>query len=247
MSPSLSVLVARNAVADDMVDRDAAAPRVAAIAERRRHCRRLRSSSCGRCHPAPASIRRERRAAASASRISAARRPARCMPSNASGPCSLMLPLLGFDAIVGGDGDILGHRRLNRHSRAAGGRRASSRSADADDRRTIWTAALVVIGDEILSGRTQDKNIAQVATVAERPGDPAGRSPRRPRRSWPDRRGGERASRRARLSVHDGRHRPDPRRHHRRRDRRGLRRAGGRPSRSAARSWKTITATARAG
>ncbi len=27
----------------------------------------------------------------------------------------------------------------------------------------IWTAALVIIGDEILSGRTQDKNIAQVA------------------------------------------------------------------------------------
>ncbi len=27
----------------------------------------------------------------------------------------------------------------------------------------IWTAALVIIGDEILSGRTQDKNISQIA------------------------------------------------------------------------------------
>jgi molybdenum cofactor synthesis domain-containing protein len=33
-----------------------------------------------------------------------------------------------------------------------------------DEQRKTWTAALVVIGDEILSGRTQDKNIAQVAT-----------------------------------------------------------------------------------
>jgi molybdenum cofactor synthesis domain-containing protein len=30
--------------------------------------------------------------------------------------------------------------------------------------RKSWTAALLVIGDEILSGRTQDKNVAQVAT-----------------------------------------------------------------------------------
>ena len=38
----------------------------------------------------------------------------------------------------------------------------------ADER--IWTAALLVIGDEILSGRTQDKNIAQVADWLNRQG-----------------------------------------------------------------------------
>jgi molybdopterin-biosynthesis enzyme MoeA-like protein len=27
----------------------------------------------------------------------------------------------------------------------------------------IYTAALVIIGDEILSGRTQDKNVSQIA------------------------------------------------------------------------------------
>ncbi|WP_022683965.1 competence/damage-inducible protein A [Sphingobium bisphenolivorans] len=31
------------------------------------------------------------------------------------------------------------------------------------DSERIWTAALIVIGDEILSGRTQDKNVAQIA------------------------------------------------------------------------------------
>lgn len=32
------------------------------------------------------------------------------------------------------------------------------------DQTKTWTAALAVIGDEILSGRTQDKNVAQLAT-----------------------------------------------------------------------------------
>ena len=36
------------------------------------------------------------------------------------------------------------------------------RGMSATDR--IWTAALIVIGDEILSGRTQDRNIAQIAS-----------------------------------------------------------------------------------
>lgn len=35
-------------------------------------------------------------------------------------------------------------------------------NANGDKR--IWTAALIVIGDEILSGRTQDRNIAQIAS-----------------------------------------------------------------------------------
>ncbi len=34
----------------------------------------------------------------------------------------------------------------------------------------IWTAALLVIGDEILSGRTQDRNVAQVAAWMNRQG-----------------------------------------------------------------------------
>jgi molybdenum cofactor synthesis domain-containing protein len=33
-----------------------------------------------------------------------------------------------------------------------------------DEQEKRWTAALVVIGDEILSGRTQDKNVSQLAT-----------------------------------------------------------------------------------
>ncbi|WP_373486762.1 competence/damage-inducible protein A [Blastomonas sp.] len=35
---------------------------------------------------------------------------------------------------------------------------------DAAPTPRIWTAALIVIGDEILSGRTQDKNVAQIAS-----------------------------------------------------------------------------------
>jgi len=44
---------------------------------------------------------------------------------------------------------------------------AQTRKEEADrsapDER-VWTAALVIIGDEILSGRTQDRNVAQIAT-----------------------------------------------------------------------------------
>src|SRR6478672_8839618 len=36
--------------------------------------------------------------------------------------------------------------------------------SNSTDQSRQWTAALVVIGDEILSGRTQDKNVARLAT-----------------------------------------------------------------------------------
>jgi len=41
--------------------------------------------------------------------------------------------------------------------------RSNEVMAGVTEQEKIWTAALLVIGDEILSGRTQDKNIAQVA------------------------------------------------------------------------------------
>ena len=43
-------------------------------------------------------------------------------------------------------------------------RRRESTTAAMSDSARIWTAALIVIGDEILSGRTHDRNIAQVAS-----------------------------------------------------------------------------------
>ena len=63
----------------------------------------------------------------------------------------------GFDPVGGGNGDIFGHRLyLGMDERGV--------ERGWDERASIWTAALIVIGDEILSGRTQDKNVAQIAS-----------------------------------------------------------------------------------
>jgi molybdopterin-biosynthesis enzyme MoeA-like protein len=62
-----------------------------------------------------------------------------------------------LDAVVDSDGDIFGH-----HRHIGAGRGQTNGVGVSEER--IWTAALLVIGDEILSGRTQDKNVAQVAT-----------------------------------------------------------------------------------
>ena len=87
----LERLVARDAVADDVVDRDAAALGVAAIAERRRDRRRRRASSGGRCRRAPAVVTpgttcgHER-----VEDLGGEAAGARACPSKPSGPCSLI-------------------------------------------------------------------------------------------------------------------------------------------------------------
>lgn len=57
-------------------------------------------------------------------------------------------------------------KRLAAGNRRAGSlsKRAQSPNPDGMADSRIYTAAIVVIGDEILSGRTHDKNIAQIAT-----------------------------------------------------------------------------------
>ena len=78
------------------------------------------------------------------------------------------------------------------------------------------TAAMLTIGDEILSGRTRDTNMPHLAAGAGRQGHRPPRDPDRPRRRGRDRRRGQRAPRPLHPRLHLGRHRPDPRRHHRR-------------------------------
>ena len=93
----LERLVARDAVADDMVDRDAAALGIAAIAERRRHAAGIHR------HLVDDVVDLLRRDAGddvgtSASRISAASRPAARMPAKRFGPVQLDRAVGGLDA-----------------------------------------------------------------------------------------------------------------------------------------------------
>ena len=86
------------------------------------------------------------------------------------------------------------------------------------------TAAMLTIGDEILSGRTRDTNMPHLAQALAARGIAPARDPGGARRHGRDRRGAERAPRPLHPRLHLRRHRPDPRRHHRRRGGRRLRR-----------------------
>ena len=94
MSPSFSGFSLGNAVADDVVDRGAGRLAVAAIHQGRRHravvaCANSKTSWSMRSVGTPGFT-----SPASMSRHSATSRPALRMPSKASGPCSLICPVL---------------------------------------------------------------------------------------------------------------------------------------------------------
>ena len=88
--------------------------------------------------------------------------------------------------------------------------------------RTV-TAALIIIGNEILSGRTQDANLAFLAQELNEIGIQIREVAHRARRRGRHRRGGQRLPGQARPRVHHRRHRPDPRRHHLGQRRQGVR------------------------
>ncbi len=83
-------------------------------------------------------------------------------PGKAFGPVQL------DRAVAAGDGVVVGEEAGFDHGAdivAAGwfdDPRGVMRRGMTDER--IWTAGLLVIGDEILSGRTQDRNVAQIGT-----------------------------------------------------------------------------------
>ena len=89
----------------------------------------------------------------------------------------------------------------------------------------IVTAAVLVIGDEILSGRTKDKNIGYIADYLTAIGIDLKEVRVVSDDETRDRRALNALRSDLHLRLHHRRHRADPRRHHRRLHRQGLRRA----------------------
>ena len=166
----LECLVGWNAVADDVVDRNAAGMRITAIADR---CRHSAGSKDEIAHPI---IEVERHGTGHDMRHQHVERRSGESPG-ATHPGKAGLTVQTDGTITHGRGgiedrDIVDHRPaiIGRspvcHSRARryAARMSSPASPDRFPPKRVWTAALVIIGDEILSGRTQDKNIAQIAS-----------------------------------------------------------------------------------
>jgi hypothetical protein len=163
--------VARDSVAHDVVDRGAAALVVAAIAERggdgaaRPHFGEHDVVNLLRRH-AGHDVRHQRvedfgGAAAGGAHAGKARRAveldAPLRPITASSTASYWV-MAGYIAEVA---PIFEHCRRSGGALWRRARKRPIRPPMTEDR--IYTAGLLIIGDEILSGRTQDRNIAQVA------------------------------------------------------------------------------------
>ena len=81
---------------------------------------------------------------------------------------------------------------------------------DTSSSSRIVTAAILVIGDEILSGRTKDKNIGYIAEYLTKIGIDLREVRVVAGRRGGDRRGAQCAARALHLCLHHRRHRPDP-------------------------------------
>ena len=80
----------------------------------------------------------------------------------------------------------------------------------AESTGAVVTAALLVIGDEILSGRTKDKNIGYIAEYLTNIGIDLKEVRVVPDEETGDRRRAQRVARALHLCLYHRRHRPDP-------------------------------------
>ena len=157
----LQLLVRWDAVANDMIDRNTAAMRIAAVAQSRRN------PATAKCHLADDIVE----FFGAHSRHNMRHQRVECLGSEPSGlahafealrPVQFDNPVAGNACLSGRDAYILIHAsNIEAFSPLCEGAVVGYRTPMTESR--IYTAALLIIGDEILSGRTQDKNISQIA------------------------------------------------------------------------------------
>ena len=154
--------IRRNSMAHDMVDRGAAALRIAAIVQRCRNASLTQHMFAHdvvelACGDTGHDMRNE------CVEDLGGKPPGPAHAFEPFGSVQLDDAIARLDAVVDSDGDIFGH------AVHIGAGPEQTNGVGVSEKR-IWRAALLVIGDEILSGRTQDKNVAQVAAWLNRQG-----------------------------------------------------------------------------
>ena len=157
----LQFLVRRDAVADDVVDRNAAAMRVTAVAQSRRN---PAPAQCHFAHDIVEFLGSYARHNMRHQRIEylGGQPSGLAHALKTFGPMQFDNPVAGYACLCRRDCYILIHVvDIEAFSALCEGAVVGYRTPMTESR--IYTAALVIIGDEILSGRTQDKNISQIA------------------------------------------------------------------------------------